>query len=334
MSFDDLNFSFPGLDYTAGTVTLPFWAAAGAAGLLFLLLLFAMYRSGAAKVISGFVQITLAGVAIWFAWSFLAQTGERERSERRQALEARLAQIAATAYVPGSVLACLDGTSGEVTENACERAIFASPENVSAATSYVAARLSLFSEALDHAAKQDPSYTDVQPSSRLLLETDRFGLVAHVLTLKGCSSAQCETLAMFRDPNRVRTNLSERTYDLLVARYSAGWPSRGRPGQVSLSSPAASGGAPISSSVGLSFPSAASIPPVSIMSPEPPPQPAPTPAAAPAAPVAQPAAAPTPPRRPPAAPKQSAAPSQPAPPRVAPPVRLTPSANSGTQRAQ
>ncbi len=50
------------------------------------------------------------------------------------------------ALAPGSPLACLDGLAGENVEAACEKALFAAPATVAAATSYVAARLALLAD--------------------------------------------------------------------------------------------------------------------------------------------------------------------------------------------
>ena len=44
-------------------------------------------------------------------------------------------ELAARALVPGSALPCLDAIAGDVVEDACEKAIFASPEATAAAVS-------------------------------------------------------------------------------------------------------------------------------------------------------------------------------------------------------
>src|SRR5262249_4556325 len=111
------------------------------------------------------------------------------------------------------------------------------------------------------------------------LEADRFGFVAHALAMRdGCTSGRCAALALLREPERVRANLSAATFDRYVERYFPLW---GQPNEVPLpeavlratdaletAQPAARG-APTLRKADVDFPSAASIPPVSIMNPEP-----------------------------------------------------------------
>ena len=65
--------------------------------------------------------------------------------------------LATRALAPGSALACLDTIAGETVENACEKALFASPEATAAAVSYVAAQLSLLAAGSDHPAAVGPT---------------------------------------------------------------------------------------------------------------------------------------------------------------------------------
>jgi hypothetical protein len=84
----------------------------------------------------------------------------------------------------------------------------------------------------------------------------------------GCTAGKCDAVAMLSDAKRINSNLNEHTYEGLVARNSADWPTRNRTG------PPASAGA------ALAFPPAVSMPPVGVMSNEPPASP---PAATPTA---------------------------------------------------
>jgi hypothetical protein len=86
------------------------------------------------------------------------------------------------------------------------------------------------------------------------------------------------------DDKRLRANLKDRLFDVTVARYAVNWPMRTRP----LASGDDGTGVPAGPNV--TFPSAASIPPVSIMNAEPPqaaapPPPPPAAASAPAQPT-------------------------------------------------
>ena len=103
---------------------------------------------------------------------------------------------------------------------------------------------------------------------RRSLEADRFGFVAHVLAVRdGCTGQNCKALSLLRDPSRVRANLRAQTIDRYVDHYQEVWAKaperrRGRPShRRSRTGP--------HKLVNIDFPTAASIPPVSIMNPEP-----------------------------------------------------------------
>jgi hypothetical protein len=288
--------NIPGLDLAAGTFTLPVWAAATAAGLLLIFLLLALFRASFSELMGTVVRLGIAAIAIGFAWTFVEHASERDRDEARRALDARTVALTGLATAPGSALACLDALASEGVDGSCEKVIFASPESVAAAASYVEARLSLLADAVDFAKRRDASYIPTLISLRQPLESDRFGLVAQVLaTRDACTAEKCDALSLLRNPNRVRANLRERTFDGLVARYASAWPTRARSTATSTVGPqgqgSSAGTASPSSSTGLSFPSAASIPPISIMNNEPPAASQAPPAAAPSSQTTSPPAA-------------------------------------------
>jgi hypothetical protein len=108
---------------------------------------------------------------------------------------------------------------------------------------------------------------------RRSLEADRFGFLAHVLAIRdGCTSQNCRALALLKDSSRVRSNLSAETLDHYLEHYQEVWAKTldGSPEIAQLT-----GGSGPSNAAGprrmvnIDFPSAASIPPVSIMNPEP-----------------------------------------------------------------
>jgi hypothetical protein len=315
---------FPGLDQAAGTVTLPLWAA-GAAAILFLVSLsLALGRAGAGAMIRATARVAVIAIIAAAGWVFVTQSGLRERDAERRALDARASELTARAVTPGSPLACLDAIAGEIVENACESALFASAETTSAALSYITARLTLLVDAISYASQRDPSYEFVLSDWRRALESDRFGLVAQVIAVRdGCGTDQCPTLGLLRDTTRVSANLKERTFDQHVARYAAGWGTRtGTPVAAAMPPVAPTATAPsapslaASSTSGPIFPSAASIPPVSIMNAEPTGsvqqgQTAPASTTAATEPIVNP---PTPPRRPPPPPRRPPEAAVPAPP--------------------
>ena len=176
-------------------------------------------------------------------------------------------------------LACLDATAGEVVERSCEKILFATPETVAAAVSYVAARLSLLADGMDYAERVDKSYTMQMEGMRRALETDRFGLVAHVLKNRdGCTAEQCPVFSLLRDKSRVSANLIGDPFEGFVKRHAAAWEERSMmpaggtaaPAPATLAqTPVPAANPPSRVSSRWDFPSAKSIPPVSIMDPEP-----------------------------------------------------------------
>jgi hypothetical protein len=351
----------PGIDPVTGTFALPLWAAAAAAALFVVVGVRAFNRPGTGTLGP---LVSSAGVvltAIVVAWMIAGRPPPPDSQADRRALEARAAALVARAIEVGSPLACLDGIAGETVEAACEKAIFAEPETVAAAISYVSARLGLLADMAEHGKTHDGDLDGPLAVLRKSLEADRFGFVAHVLVMRdGCTSQACNTLSLLRDAGRVRTNLSAHLLDRYLNHYALEWAKA-----PAAPAPVADASAPAKPKmVNIDFPTAASIPPVSIMNPEPTGPVLPGVAAAAAAnPNPPAAAAPTSPRRarrqaaepPPAAASpqpaaaQSAPPPRPSPappaaaattgPPVVPPVQLvpfpTPEANAGlTTRAQ
>jgi hypothetical protein len=217
-------------------------------------------------------------------------------------------------------------------ETACEKALFASPQAVAAAIAYVDARLTLLADSLSFATREQ-SYTAMLEAPRRALETDRFGIVAHVLAKRGCSADDCAAFALLQDAERVRANLKDGSFDTHVALHVASWPSDSAIAAASTapaSAPAVTSalpaiGAPVVPKY--NFPSASSIPPISIMNAEP------TDAAPPKA-QSESAGAPASERRPPPARRQSA--TRPPPARTAPlppppPLPSPPAASSAGQ---
>ena len=277
------------LDLT-GVVALPVWAIAAALAIAVLVAMLALMRAGAdGRSLPAAVLVLIAVVgACWWVGDYLSR---RDRAAEQRALDARVFELAARAFMPGSALGCLDPLVAETMEDTCEKTIFASPEATAAAISYVAAQLAVLGSAGEHAA--DPGMLAL----RRALEADRFGIVAHVLAARdGCTSDQCSAFAWLEDTSRIKVHLAERPFEARVKTYSASWPPAGSRAVVT-SAPASAPGAAARVPNNLYFPSASSIPPVNIMTAEPQAaqrQPQATTGAAEAAP-------PTPPRRPPQA---------------------------------
>ncbi|HLI99698.1 MAG TPA: hypothetical protein VKT76_08285 [Bradyrhizobium sp.] len=238
--------------------------------------------------------------------------------------------VSEMAVMPG--LACLDDLAGEVVLAACEKAVFGSPESVAAAVAYAARQITRLTRFGDVAAA-DRNMTPELEALRRAVERDRYGLMAEVLAVRDhCTPADCAAFKSLSDHHRIAANLDERVYDGMVVRYSAVW--NAPPALAAAPAAALIPGVPTGKPTNAEFPSAASTPPVSIMTVEPgatasasrssvPAASAPTPAARPAS-----AASPTQT----AAKKQTA--PKPAPARALVPVQIVPAAPAGSSNEQ
>ncbi len=291
----DLVGRIPGLDPATGTLALPLWAAQVAVGLFVILCLLAFgrklvagYRRLRALLVSlcqlvfgrtGLARITLVLIGAAVTWFVLDASSRRDLAVERRQLDARVLDLTARALVPGSALACLDAGAGDTVEASCENALFATPETVAAAVSYVSVQLTLLADLSNFARRADTSFNPTLTNLRHAVEIDRFGIVAHVLAFRdGCKADQCGAFALFNNASHVSANLAQRTYDFYVLRHAAGWPAVAKTPMASLSPPptvaalpppaaAPATGRPLPANYFL--PSAASIPPINIMTAEP-----------------------------------------------------------------
>jgi hypothetical protein len=193
--------------------------------------------------------------------------------------------------------------------------LFATPEATAASVAYVTAQLLLLADGSEFERHSGANYEAALGGLRHAIETDRFGIVAHVLADRdGCTQTRCDTFRLLRDTSQVSDNLSGHKYESYVMHHATEWfqsalgpmaantalPSPG-PSPVPAPVPAlppnaaAPTAAAKTASGGLYFPSSASIPPVSIMNAEPtgPPQPSAAAADGITKPPAQPARKPT-----------------------------------------
>ena len=247
-------------------------AVAALVGLVCMLLVRSSSRWRGALLRLTVLVVAATATVGYFRWTF-----DRDLAVERRALQARQADLAARALTPGSPLACLDGDAGDAVETACEKALFAKPEITAAAVTYITARLSLLGEAL---ALGDEELAVTVAGLRRALELDRYGIAAHVLASRdGCNVEACVAFAWVEDPTALKANLKARAFDGYVQRYEAAWKNEGEapksPEVANAAPPAAAepgaepapGHSPVSSRY--DFPSAASIPAVSIMNKEP-----------------------------------------------------------------
>ena len=228
----------------------------------------------------------------------LERVPTRDPGAERRAIEARASELTARAITPGSALTCLDSVANILVEAACEKALFATPEAVSAALAYVEARYLLL-VASAAVATRDPSYQPTVERLRRGIEEDRFGVVAQVFSTRGCNAPDCTDFAVLRDSRRIVANMKSGTFATLVEAHALAWNSGAAASAFAATPPISSSGMatppsglallpPVTPEIGpampaapatsvgpgrarYEYPSAASFPAISIMEAESPP---------------------------------------------------------------
>lgn len=271
----------PGLDLASGTFTVPLWVVGVVAALLVALVVIAVIRSGLNELGSLVFRAAVIVIAVVLGWSFIRGSAERDKAEERRALDQRSAELVSRATVPGSAIACLEATNTETVEGACERAVFASPETVAAATAYIAGRLTLLADAHEYTARRDQGYESSIAGLRRTIAADRYGLASQVLaTRDGCTADACDAFGLVYDDKKLRANMRDRLFDATVGRYAVNWPTRTRP----LASSTPAGGVATPPALNATFPpmqpnteppqtAAPSTPPAQAAAPTPEPRP-------------------------------------------------------------
>jgi hypothetical protein len=282
------------------------WLTLAAAGFFALILLITLLRADRSVANGALTVITLLAIGIAVAATIRG-------FESDAASTARGTQPARSEAAALAALSCIDDLAGETVLAACEKLLFGSADAAAAAVSYAAARLTQLTSFGDVAAA-NKNMTPELSTLRRSVERDRYGLMAYVLSARDrCQPGQCAAYRSLTDHNQIAANMDERIYEGLILRYAALWNAPVAPaaGAAAMIPPALPTGKPTNAD----FPSAASTPPINIMTPEPPL------AAAPAAPRPPPTAnAPAP--RP--SPVSTAAKKQAAPKAKAAPVKLAP----------
>ena len=313
------------LDQMWRSPAFPMWLTVVAAGFFAVIALITLLRAEKSVANGALTIITLLAVGV-----ALAATTRGFGSGDSGATDSRFPS-AAPASLP--TFACVDDLAGEAVLTACEKAVFGSPESTAAALAYAARQITRLTGFGDVAAANSNTTSEIE-ALRHAVEHDRYGLMAQVLVVRDhCTPSDCAAFKSLTDRSRVSSNIEERTYDGLVARYSTAW---NAPAQAAAPPPAVPPvaalipGVPTGRPTNAEFPSAASTPPVSIMTPEPTTasasrQPAPSATASPSPrPAASPAVAAAKKQPPPPKPARTPAPA----PTLAPATSLAPSAPS------
>ncbi|RKE73144.1 hypothetical protein DFP91_1024 [Pseudorhodoplanes sinuspersici] len=247
-------------------IALPVWAIGAALLAVVALAAVAIARVGSQQTFGFFAQVAASLLLVGVAWLYLERLDYQDHAEQRRNVEARLSSLTVQALSPNSSLACLDSEAGEAVTESCEKAVYASPEQVAAALAYVGLRLDILRDIAAISDPRDERFAQLRAPLARSIEADRYGLVAQVLQGRdSCTPQSCYAFALVQRRDQLVANMTERAYDAKVVRYASGWGER-QPSGPALASQSPQ---PTGKPVDMNFPTAASIPPVSIMSNEP-----------------------------------------------------------------
>jgi hypothetical protein len=211
------------MDVFFDNVAIPMLAAFAGAAIAILLTM--LVRGGErrrllAPALGGAVLLALFSLG----YATLSYFTSAAQANARQALDARHVALTRQAVGQGSLLGCLDGLAGETVENACQAAVFATPQSVAAAVAHVGSQLTLLSDSLAYAHRFDRSYEDRVADLRRAAETDAYGIYAHVLSVRdGCNADQCAAFALLRNADTVKAHMRAALYEHRVAENSLRW---------------------------------------------------------------------------------------------------------------
>jgi hypothetical protein len=312
------------LDRLWHSPTFPMWLTLAAGGFFGIILLITLLRAEKSVANGALTVITLLAIGVASA-ATLRTFGPDGRSAPGETQSPPQMNAALPA------LSCIDDLAGDAVLAACEKNLFGSAESAAAAVSYAASQITRLT-ALGDVATANRSATPEMQALRRAVERDRYGLMAYVLVTRDrCTPSDCAAFRALTDSRQIVANMDERVYDGIISRHALAWNAPPPAAPVAALTPSMPTGKPTNAE----FPTAASTPPVNIMTPEPgqgtPPSAArasasmanaPLPSPRPAASAAPPATAPAL-----AAAKKPPAPKQPRAPAAAP-VQLAPATTS------
>jgi hypothetical protein len=277
------------LDQLWRSPAFPMWLTLAAAGFFGIIVLITLLRAEKSVANGALTVITLLVIGIAAAATIrgFGPDGGETSAETR-------APQTVTAALPA--LSCIDDLAGDIVLTACEKALFGSADSAAAALSYAASQITRLTASGD-VGTANRSMTPELQMVRRAVERDRYGLMAYVLAARDhCTPSDCAAFRAMTDHNQIVANMNERVYEGLISRYAPSWnaPSPAATGPVATLTPSMPTGKPTNAE----FPTAASTPPVSIMTPEPGPAtaraPAPSAAATPPLPSPRPTSTPAP----------------------------------------
>src|SRR5258708_7301072 len=252
------------LDQIWRSQSFPMWLTLAAAGFFGIIMLITLVRAEKSVANGALTVITLLAVGVAVAATL------REFGPAGRPGSAEMARFSRPMNAALPALSCIDDLAGDVVLAACEKALFGSGETTAAAVSYAASQVSR-PTAFGDVAAANAAMTPELETLRAAVERDRYGLMARVLIVRDhCTPSNCRVFPSLTYSRQIVANMEDRVYDGLIAPYAPQW-NMPAPGPVATLAPTMPTGKPTNAD----FPSAASTPPVSIMTPEPSAAPAP-----------------------------------------------------------
>lgn len=259
-----MNLTWPtSLDQLWTSAASPMWLTLAAAGFFAVIVLITLLRAEKSVANGALTVITLLAVGIAVA----SMTRASDPGNGAGAAEAH----PTTAYGALPALACIDDLAGDLVLSGCEKVLYGSADSTAAAVSYAAAMISRLSATGDVATANKAMTPDLL-ALRRAVERDRYGLMAYVLLVRDrCTPSDCVAFRSVTDRQQLVNNMEGRTYEGLVTRYASQWNAPQPQQQAAAAGPFAGMAptAPPGKPTNAEFPSAASTPPVSIMTSEP-----------------------------------------------------------------
>jgi len=248
------------LDQLWRSPAFPMWLTLAAAGFFAIIVLITLLRAEKSVANGALTVITLLAIGIAVAATIRGfGPGGQAASVETRSPQPIIAALPA--------LSCIDDLAGETVLTACEKSLFGSAESAAAALSYAAFQITRLTAFGDVAAANKNLTSELQ-TLRRAVERDRYGLMAYVLAARDhCTASECAAFRALTDHRQIVANMDERVYEGLIARYAPSWnaPAAPGPGPVAALPPSMPTGKPTNAD----FPTAASTPAVSIMTPEP-----------------------------------------------------------------
>lgn len=281
-------------DAFIGALAMSWWLAAALVALFLVACVVIWKRDGAGGTLRLAVPTLAAVVGTLVILSLFQRPSVQSRRALLSGLEARAFELTTRALGPASPLACLATRAGDLVQTACEKGVFGTPDATASAVAYVETQIALLADERRGAVTPPTDNGVLLSGVRQVVEADPYGIAAFVLATRyGCRADACPAFAWFTNTARLRDNLAAELYSKTVAKYAGDARDQAPPpplaaridnavGATTAPVPGApeipisaipgaltpTGATPAPS--GMDFPSADSIPPVSIMNSEPP----------------------------------------------------------------